>query len=104
MDRTEMVIAISMALFLAFFVGWILRWVYSSLNRIHAVNMEEVDDLANRLHVAEEARDHTIAEYDAREKELLAQIAQSNAELQAAMEGLGAARREAEALRQQLSS
>lgn len=104
MDRTEMVIAISLALFLAFFVGWILRWVYSSLNRIHAVNMEEVDDLANRLHMAEEARDHTISEYDAREKELLAQLAQANAELGAAMEGLGAARREAEALRQQIPS
>ena len=102
MDRTEMVIAISMALFLAFFVGWVLRWVYSSLNRVHAVNMEEIDDLANRLHVAEEARDHTVSEYEARERELMAQLAQAQAELTAAMEGLGAARREAEALRQQL--
>ena len=102
MDRTEMVIAISLALFLAFFVGWILRWIYSSLNRVHAVNMEEVDELANRLHVAEEARDHTIYEYEGRERELMAQLSQAQAELNAAMEGLGAARREAESLRQQL--
>ena len=102
MDRTEMVIAISLALFVAFFVGWVLRWIYSSLNRIHAVNMEEIDELANRLHVAEEARDHTISEFEAREREIMAQLAQANAELTAAMEGLGAARREAEMLRAQL--
>ncbi|MEM9715232.1 MAG: hypothetical protein AAF826_01815 [Pseudomonadota bacterium] len=102
MGRTEMVIAISVALFLAFFVGWVLRWIYGSLNRINSANLEEVDELANRLHVAEEARDHTVAEYEARERELTAQLAQANAELSAAMEGLGQARRDAEALRQQL--
>ena len=102
MDRTEMVIAISLALFLAFFVGWVLRWIHGSLNRVHSANMEEVDELANRLHMAEEARDHTVSEYEGRERELMAQLAQSQAELTAAMEGLGAARREAEMLRQQL--
>ena len=97
-----MVIVISLALFLAFFVGWILRSIYGSLNRVHSANMEEIDDLANRLHMAEEARDHTVSEYEKRERELMNQLSQAQAELTAAMEGLGAARRETEYLRQQL--
>ena len=104
MDRGELVIVISVALFAAFFVGWMLHWLYSSLKRVRSSDMQEVDELANRLHMAEEARDHTVAEYSARERELMNRLTQAEAELGAAMEGLGASRREAEELRRQVGA
>lgn len=99
MDRNELIIAIAFALFAAFFVGWILHWLYSSLAKINSSNMQEIDDLANQLHQAEEAIDHTVTEYEQKLGEAKNQLAQCQAELAAAMTGLGNARREAEELR-----
>lgn len=102
MDRNDLIIVISLALFCTFTLGWILRWAYGSLNRINASDMGEIDDLANRLHEAEQAKDNAEALLYERDAELHNQLSQAYAERDAAMEGLGNARRETEDLRNQL--
>ena len=102
MGRTELVIIIAVGLFLTFLAGWVLRWAYGRLNSVNSVNVSEIDDLANRLHEAEEARDQAMTYLQQREWELTNKLTQTEAELAAAMEGLGAARREVGALQEQL--
>ena len=102
MNRTELIVIIAIILFLTFLIGWFLSWVYAKLKSINAVNINEIDDLAKRLHEAEEARDQAMSYIQQRELELINQLTQSEAELSAAMEGLGAARREAGDLQSQL--
>ena len=103
MNRTELVIAIAVVLFLAFMAGWVLRWLFGRMNSVNSVNVSEIDDLANRLHEAEEARDQALTYLQQREWELTNQLSQTEAELQAAMEGLGEARREVGELQAQLN-
>ena len=95
MNRTELVVIIALAFFLTFLAGWLLRWAYGRLNSVNSVNVSEIDDLAHRLHEAEEARDSAMTYLQQREWELTNQLTQTEAELAAAMDGLGAARREA---------
>jgi ribonuclease HI len=61
--------------------------------------MGEVDRMAQALHEAEEAREQALLYLEQREAELTNQIAQTEAELRAAMEGLRDARQEAEEMR-----
>ncbi|ARE40247.1 hypothetical protein RGUI_2106 [Rhodovulum sp. P5] len=61
--------------------------------------MGDLDEMAHALHEAEEARDLAIAESHDRVAELRNQLHQTQAELEAAMDGLRAARQEAEDLR-----
>ncbi|MCE8421592.1 hypothetical protein LZ190_23575, partial [Rhodovulum sulfidophilum] len=59
----------------------------------------EVDRLAQHLHEAEEQRDQALLYLESREAELGAQLAQTEAELRATMDGLREARAESEELR-----
>lgn len=102
MGRTELVIIIAIAFFVTFLLGWILRWAYGRLNSVNTGSVNDIDDLATRLHLAEEERDEAISRLEIRERELNNQISQTEAELSAAMGGLGEARREAEAYRMQI--
>lgn len=91
MSRTELILVMSSTLFAAFVLGWLLRWAFGRLNQVNSVDVTEIDDLASRLHDAE------IELEDTRNR-----LVQSEHELQAAMDGLGHARRDAEHLREQL--
>ena len=102
MGRTELVIIIAIAFFVTFLLGWILRWAYGRVNSVNTGSVNDSDDLATRLHLAEEERDEAVSRLESREWELTNQISQAQAELDAAMGGLGDARRETEALRVQL--
>ncbi len=102
MNKNELIIAISAAFMIFFILGWIARMGYGRLRRINSSNVDEIDDLASRLHEAEEQRDEAVTYLHAREKELLNRATQAEAERDAAMQGLGSARREAEALRREL--
>jgi chromosome segregation ATPase len=103
MNRLEFIVATSIILFLAFALGWFAYWILHRFSRIGATDMTEVDRLAQSLHEAEETRDQAIIYLEQREAELTNQLAQTEAELRAAMEGLRDARHEAEELRAQLS-
>ncbi len=99
MGRTELVIITAVILFTAFVLGWLAHWLVQRFNRVDTANVAELDHMASALHDAEEARDAALAQLEARESELLHELNQTRAELQAAMDGLGNARREAEELR-----
>ena len=55
--------------------------------------------MAQQLHEAEEERDHVVSEYHKKELDISNKLNQTQAELEAAMEGLRTARQEAEDLR-----
>lgn len=99
MDRTEIIIGMSMILFAAFLLGWAVHWLFHKFNRVNTSNVAELDTMASALHDAEESRDEALAWMQQREAELTGQLGQAEAELQAAMDGLGDARREVAELR-----
>ena len=99
MNRTEFIIATAIILLLAFALGWFTYWLMHRFTRVAGGDMAELDNLAQSLHEAEEVRDQAIIYLEQREAELLNQIAQTEAELRAAMEGLRDARHEAEEMR-----
>lgn len=99
MNRLEFITATSIILFVAFGLGWFTYWILHRFSRIGGADMGEVDRLAQALHEAEETRDQAIIYIEQREAELSNQIAQTEAELRAAMEGLRDARHEAEEMR-----
>ena len=99
MNRLEFIVATSIILFVAFGLGWFSYWILHRFSRIGAADMNEVDRLAQALHEAEETRDQALIYMEQREAELTNQIAQTEAELRAAMDGLRDARQEAEEMR-----
>jgi prophage endopeptidase len=99
MNRTEFIVATAIILLLAFAAGWFTYWLLHRFTRVAGGDMGEMDRLAQSLHEAEEMRDQAIVYLENREGELMNQIAQTEAELRAAMEGLRDARHEAEEMR-----
>jgi hypothetical protein len=99
LDRTEFIVATALVLFLAFATGWAVSWLVNRLTRGRAADLGELDRLAGQLHEAETERDEALAYAKTREGELVRELTQTRAELQAAMDGLGAARAEADELR-----
>jgi capsule polysaccharide export protein KpsE/RkpR len=102
MNRTEFVIATAVILFVAFALGWFAYWLLHRFTRVPGGDMGEIDRMAQELHEAEELRDQALAWMEYREAELTGQLAQTEAELRAAMDGLRSARAEAERLREAL--
>lgn len=99
MNGTEFVAATAAILFAAFLTGWFAHWLISRLTRTTRTGMDDLDQMAQDMHRAEEERDQAVAYYQNRESELTSKITQTEAELHAAMDGLRAARHEAEELR-----
>lgn len=99
MNRTEFILATAVILFLAFLLGWFASWFLHRLTRVTQADMDELDQMAQALHEAEETRDQAIAWLEQREGELGNRLTQTEAELRAAMEGLRDARTEASELR-----
>ncbi|MQY42399.1 hypothetical protein GG681_07070 [Epibacterium sp. SM1969] len=103
MNRTEFIIATAIILFVAFSLGWFANWLVHRFTRVNQGDVADLDKMSQELHEAEETRDQAITYLQQREAELLNQLAQSEAELSATMDGLRDARREAEELRGQLT-
>lgn len=99
MNRTEFIIATAIILFVAFMLGWFASWLVNRFTRVTKAEIGELDKMAQSLHDAEETRDQAITYLQQREAEMTNQLAQTEAELRAAMDGLREARREAEELR-----
>lgn len=99
MNRTEFIITTAIILLVAFAMGWFTYWLLHRFTRVAGGDVGEMDRLAQSLHEAEELRDQALAYMEQRESELMTQIAQTEAELRAAMEGLRDARHEAEDMR-----
>ncbi|MEM6635852.1 MAG: hypothetical protein AAF667_08180 [Pseudomonadota bacterium] len=103
MNRTELIVATTIVLFVAFAAGWFASWLVQRFTRVSRADMGELDNLAQQLHDAEEARDRAILKAEEVEDGLKRRLTQTEAELSATMEGLREARREAEDLRARLS-
>lgn len=99
MNRTEFIVATAIILLLAFAMGWFSYWLMHRFTRVAGGDVAEMDRLAQSLHEAEETRDQALIYLEQREGELTNQLAQTEAELRAAMEGLRDARAEAEEMR-----
>ena len=99
MNRTELIFATAVILFVAFSLGWFASWLINRFTRMTKAEIGELDRMAQALHEAEETRDQAITYLQQREAEITNQLAQTEAELRAAMDGLRDARHEAEELR-----
>ncbi|MFU8881358.1 MAG: hypothetical protein ACNA7Q_03250 [Rhodobacterales bacterium] len=99
MNRTEFIVATAVILFVAFSLGWFANWLIHRFTRVSKADMGELEKMAQELHEAEETRDQAITYMQQREAELSNQLAQTEAELSATMEGLREARHEAEEMR-----
>jgi septal ring factor EnvC (AmiA/AmiB activator) len=102
MNRTEFIFATAVILFVAFCVGWFANWLVHRFIRVSQSDVGELEKMAQELHEAEETRDQAITYLQQREAELTNQLAQTEAELAATMDGLREAREEAEQLRTHL--
>jgi len=98
-NRTEFIVATAIVLFAAFLLGWFTSWLIHRLTRVTHAGIGELEQMAHELHEAEEARDRAVAWLEEREEEMTRRLAEAEAELKAAMEGLRVARSEAEDLR-----
>ena len=99
MNGTEFIAATAGILFAAFIAGWFAHWLISRITRVTRNDMDDLDRMAQELHRAEDERDQAVAYFQNREAELSNKLTQTEAELHAAMDGLRAARHEAEELR-----
>mgnify|MGYP007107011756 FL=1 len=104
MDKFELILIVAFALLMSFVIGWILSRLFRNINQNFHLEERDVNELTTTLLNVEEERDNTIAYVQNREKELANQLGQVRAELNAAMEGLGSARREVAELRAKLLS
>jgi prophage endopeptidase len=104
MNRTEFVVVTAIILFIAFALGWFAYWLLHRFSRIAGSELGEVDRLAQSLHEAEEMRDQAILLLEQREAEMGSQLAQTEAELRATMEGLRDARQMVDDLRARLEA
>ncbi|QFT64703.1 hypothetical protein SAMN05421853_101208 [Roseivivax halotolerans] len=102
MNRIEFIISTAIILFVAFCLGWFANWLVHRFTRVSQSDISELEKMSQELHEAEETRDQAITYLQQREAELTNQLAQTEAELSAAMEGLREARHEAEELRSYL--
>jgi septal ring factor EnvC (AmiA/AmiB activator) len=99
MNRIEFIVALSIILFVAFAAGWFAFWLLHRFTRVAAADSAEIERMAQELHEAEDLRDQALAWIEAREEELKTQLAQTEAELRATMDGLRTARHENDELR-----
>ena len=104
MDKFELTLIVAFALLVSFVIGWILSRLFRSINQNPHLEESDVNELTTTLLNVEEERDNTIAYVQNREKELANQLGQVKAELNAAMDGLGSARREVAELKEKLLS
>ena len=104
MDKFELILIVAFALLMSFVIGWILSRLFRNINQNFHLEERDVNELTTTLLNVEEERDNTIAYVQNREKELANQLGQVKAELNAAMDGLGSARREVAELKEKLLS
>lgn len=91
MTKNTMIITIMIVLIVTFILGWVARWLFERLN---ANSPLASDEAMTRMMAAEAALESRELEFSATEAQYASAYSQLEAELEAAMSGLGAARRE----------
>ena len=95
MNREEFIVSAAIVLFLTFLLGWLSHWLLQRLNMISEKDLKDLNKISAALLEAEEENERARN----RELELNKKISQLEAELDAAMDGLRAARLESEELK-----
>lgn len=95
MERGEVIAATAVLLFGAFCLGFIAHWAVSRIGRSSPSASQDHARLAEALRRAEDALDQAVA----REASIEAQLRQVEADARETLDGLRAARREADDLR-----
>ena len=98
MNREEFIISTAIVLFLTFLLGWLSRWLLQRLNMVSEKDLNDLNKISAALLEAEEGNEKARN----RELELDKKISQLEAELEAAMDGLRAARLETDELKTSL--
>lgn len=101
MNRTELTVLIAAVILAAIAVGWLLHWGFAKVRKA-SLGSGGDNEMAARLLAAEEARDTAYREAEDKVLEMRNKLVQTEAELEAAMDGLSNARREAIDLRAEL--
>lgn len=100
MNRNEFIVATAIILFAAFILGWFASWLIHRLSRVTRADMGELENMAQQLHEAEEARDKAVTELEEREADLVAKLGTAESELRATQDQLAESQTEIEELRQ----
>lgn len=98
MDRNELTMVVATALFAAFALGWIFRWIFSRMNA-HGPHSVGHSEMASELHAAEGARrraERRLAEAEAFAEQRLAKV---EAELALTREAFASAQAQADEVR-----
>ncbi len=98
MGRTELTLLIGSALVIAVILGWTIRWFYDRLRTSGPMASDEVIARMREAEAARRATEEELAEFQRNARNTESQL---RAELDAAMAGLGNARRESENWRQE---
>jgi prophage endopeptidase len=98
MNREEFIISAAIVLFLTFLLGWLSRWLIQRFNMVSEKDLKDLNKISTALLEAEEDNEKARN----REIDLNKKISQLEAELEAAMDGLRAARLETEDLKSSL--
>ena len=99
MNRNEFIIATAIILFAAFILGWFASWLIHRLSRVTRADIGELENMAQQLHEAEEARDSAVSQLEEREADLVARLGTAESELKAAQDELKESLTEIEELR-----
>ena len=98
MNREEFIVSAAIVLFLTFLLGWLSRWLIQRLNMVSEKDLKDMNKISTALLEAEQDNEKA----KNREIDLNKKILQLEAELEAAMDGLRAARLETEDLKSSL--
>ena len=99
MNREEFIVSAAIVLFLTFLLGWLSRWLIQRLNMVSEKDLKDLNKISTALIEAEQDNEKA----KNREIDLNKKILQLEAELEAAMDGLRAARLETEDLKSSLA-
>lgn len=104
MDRNDLTLVAAVALMVALALGWVLRWIYSMLNPPPPPPPKADSEWAEYARACEAERDAAQTRLAEVESDLGNKLVQAQAELSAAMDGLGDARRATQELESKLSN
>ena len=99
MNRTEVIIATALALFVAFVLGWLVSWLVLRLSRISPAQMDELEAMNRKLDEAEAERGRAIRALELREAQLIEEMGGLRNELGLAKSNLRDRQAEIEELR-----
>ena len=67
MGRTELIIGMTIVLFIAFGLGWFASWLVHRLTRVTQAAISDLDQMAHDLHAAQESLEEATTYFEHRE-------------------------------------